>query len=514
MNKKIVLCLLTGLSASFLAVFAGTSNTSFSSFYTKNAARNNTYGLELEPFNELSNVDTILTSAGNSIVFSYTGYSNQSNNWGVLAHEGNVANQTALSGLESISVSCLGVNPIECTISYGWYQDEYVVSETFDSANIFFDFNNEQPTFFKVENKSESSLTISSIHLCYSCQRTDIPDPYKDKLIYSPYESGYSVSGFEQGIVDAVIPSTHAGLPVLAISPSAFYYCTTLKSVVISDGVASIGNGAFGYCASLSSIVIPDSVVTIGTGAFSECYNFTNIFYGGSSEQWNNVDIVYSNYDYYLKEANIEFNTDITQLNYVATEKYGYVLSNTNKLFGFEVLDRTITSFDFQDDLKGLEVKSLSGYAFRYCTLLSSIAIPNSVVIIGTGAFSGCTSLISIDIPNSVTMICGGAFRGCSALDSITLPNSISLICSETFVNCTSLASVYIPHSVTAIEGEAFRGCTSLTSIIIPDSVISMGKRSFRNCGGTIYCEADSKPEGWDSDWTNGFDGNVVWGYK
>ena len=48
-----------------------------------------------------------------------------------------------------------------------------------------------------------------------------------------------------------------------------------MRSIIIPDGVTSIGNNAFGWCESLKSIVIPDGVTSIGESAFFGC-NFPN----------------------------------------------------------------------------------------------------------------------------------------------------------------------------------------------------------------------------------------------
>ena len=71
--------------------------------------------------------------------------------------------------------------------------------------------------------------------------------------------------------------------------------------------------------------------------------------------------------------------------------------------------------------------------AFRSCSSLMNINIPNSVTSIGEGAFSYCTCLTSINIPNSVTSIGEGAFQVCSNLTNITLPNFVTSIESYTF---------------------------------------------------------------------------------
>ena len=123
------------------------------------------------------------------------------------------------------------------------------------------------------------------------------------------------------------------------------------------------------------------------------------------------------------------------------------------------------------------------GYeAFRGCSSLTSVTIPNSVDTIGSNAFYNCSSLTSVTIGNSVTSIGDEAFSGCSSLTSVTIGNSVTSIGYEAFSGCSSLTSVTIPNSVTSIGDEAFSGCSSLTSVTIPNSVTSIGWNAFGSC--------------------------------
>ena len=58
-------------------------------------------------------------------------------------------------------------------------------------------------------------------------------------------------------------------------------------------------------------------------------------------------------------------------------------------------------------------VTGIGGSAFRYCSGLTSVTIPNSVTSIGKDAFAECSGLTNVTIPNSVTSIGSGAFYYC-----------------------------------------------------------------------------------------------------
>ena len=134
------------------------------------------------------------------------------------------------------------------------------------------------------------------------------------------------------------------------------------------------------------------------------------------------------------------------------------------------------------------------------------IIIPETVVFndvtyrvtsIGEEAFKYCSSLTSIVIPDGVTSIVEGAFKYCSSLTSIVIPDGVTSIGVHAFYDCSSLTSIVIPDSVTSIGGGAFCGCSSLTSIVVPDGVTSIGEWAFCGCsslssvvvaeGNTVY---------------------------
>ena len=92
---------------------------------------------------------------------------------------------------------------------------------------------------------------------------------------------------------------------VTIIRASAFYGCGSLSSVIIPDGVTAIEGAAFYNCTNLAGVTIPSSVTSIGMEAFSYCENLTDVYYGGSGEQWARIDFGSARYNAKLLGANI-----------------------------------------------------------------------------------------------------------------------------------------------------------------------------------------------------------------
>lgn len=75
---------------------------------------------------------------------------------------------------------------------------------------------------------------------------------------------------------------------LLSIGSSAFSHCMRLKTIVIPDEVQTIDSVAFAS-SGLESIYIPVSVTEISYDAFSQCSYLTDIYYGGSEEDWEKI---------------------------------------------------------------------------------------------------------------------------------------------------------------------------------------------------------------------------------
>ena len=132
---------------------------------------------------------------------------------------------------------------------------------------------------------------------------------------------------------------------------------------------------------------------------------------------------------------------------------------------------------------KTYSVTSIGSYAFKGCSGLKSITIPNSVTAIGDYAFRNCSGLTSITIPNSVTSIGDDAFYGTAWYDNqpngLVYAGKVAYKYKGTMPSNTKIA---LKEGTLGISGKAFKGCSGLTSINIPNSVITIGYGAFEGC--------------------------------
>lgn len=78
---------------------------------------------------------------------------------------------------------------------------------------------------------------------------------------------------------------------VTRIGQYAFASCTKLASATIGSGIQYFGTYAFQNCAKLTSVDIPNSVTIIDQYAFSDCTSLSDVWYGGTEEDWNEISI-------------------------------------------------------------------------------------------------------------------------------------------------------------------------------------------------------------------------------
>ena len=291
---------------------------------------------------------------------------------------------------------------------------------------------------------------------------------------------------------------------------SPFYNNTSINSVIINEGVTSIGDDTFIHCVNITSVTLPDSLTCIGFSAFYYCTSLVDITIP------RRITII--KYDAFNYVANIFF--DQKKANNLKT------IYKARAPWGA----KTVNGYS-KDGLVYNDSSMVQLTACQSC-VSNDVIIPNSVTHIGNGAFNYCTGLTSITIPDSVTNIGDNVFGLCTGLAVISvseknpkydsrnncnaiietenniliagckntlLPDDITSIGSYAFYDCTGLASITIPDSVKSIGDYAFCTCTGLTSIAIPDNVTNIGDYVFRGCTGLAMISVSNKNQKYDS---------------
>lgn len=124
---------------------------------------------------------------------------------------------------------------------------------------------------------------------------------------------------------------------------------------------------------------------------------------------------------------------------------------------------------------KGQPVTTISGRAFRGCTWLKSVTIPNSVTSIGDSAFRSCSGLTIVTIGSGVTSIGGRVFCDCNGLTEIYYNGDLT-----DWLNISGLGNLMVDGKSTKtlyIDGTIIEG-----DLVIPEGIKSICSSAFYNC--------------------------------
>lgn len=274
-----------------------------------------------------------------------------------------------------------------------------------------------------------------------------------------------------------------------AIDDYAFSFCTSLKEVVLPEGIKTIGESAFDGCAALSGIIIPESVTNIGIWAFNGCAEIKTLSVPASVESIGN-----------------------------------YAFGDCEAL----------TQLSFSEGLQ-----TIGEGAFQNCPLITEVTLPASLTSLQWGAFFNCSALVAVNVlfrtpldidgatfssRGSATLTvpngCKGAFEKAPiwgefmAIEEVPLHNIVfddeaaKAVCVQHFdtdgdgelsmeeaAAVTTLGNVFEGNNdilsfhelqyftaITEISAGAFRRCSELQSITLPAQVRTIGDAAFVGC--------------------------------
>lgn len=306
----------------------------------------------------------------------------------------------------------------------------------------------------------------------------------KLSVVKSDQETGEYVAA-EENVLDTVE----------TINAGAFNGCSSLETLTLKN-VAKIDssdtNRTFGGCMSLKKVSVTGVTTTDNTGKTT-----LSTTIGTSAFKDNKA----------LKEINLDTIKTVSQEAFrgcgVAddgTDPATLTLNNVNAIgalafygCGFKAVQipRQLTSVA-TGKINGVEYGPFAGGKLEtvsFGTLINTIpdnlcmnttslqkielqSVKASLKTIGKNAFKGCTSVEEVTIPQGISTVSNSAFEGCSGLTDVTI--AAKTINAKAFAECTNLKAVKMEEGVTTIQGMAFAN-TQISAVTIPSTLTTAG---------------------------------------
>lgn len=193
------------------------------------------------------------------------------------------------------------------------------------------------------------------------------------------------------------------------------------------------------------------------------------------------------------------------------SEDFEFQLKSDGTYYIKSVLSKNLDSITIPQEYNGKKVTGIDDGAFRDCSKLKSVIIPDGLVELGDNIFENCSSLENIKLPNTIQKIGNDVFKNCNSLKynvdqngyylgnddnkfvalikgidnsvtSFSVNDNCSVICYSALYSFAQLKEITMPYSIKDIGTFAFGNCTALEEFNVPNYVTEFSILWFQRC--------------------------------
>ena len=290
------------------------------------------------------------------------------------------------------------------------------------------------------------------------------------------------------------------------------WYAYTVKKIIVSEGVTSIGDYAFyksdatsislpstlkeigeyafGYGV-FSSITLPSSMTGIGSYAFQSCTSLTSVAIDAAS---------IGSYAFYSCTG-LTSVTISASLQSIGAHAF-YYCSNIEKVYYLNSCTCTWSTISFADAYSNPMASSGKAYLYLNGSLMREANLHSTGSSSGHVYYKDVSDYAFYNCQNAFMPVSNGGYNGkignyayynCINMTGTSLASGLASIGDYAFYGCANATYWYDGiWSTASIGAHAFDGCTGLTSCEIPSSIKSIGSDAFYGCSNLTAVYIDS----------------------